>query len=58
MCADYLQENGNGRLETLQGEGEEVKVIMLDNLNKTDERGEKLSDLDVRAEELLQKVSK
>ncbi|KAM4576863.1 vesicle-associated membrane protein 5 [Odontesthes bonariensis] len=48
-------ENGNGQLERLQGDVEEVKGIMLDNLNKTEERGDKLSDLDVRAEELLQK---
>ncbi|XP_072244659.1 vesicle-associated membrane protein 5 [Leuresthes tenuis] len=48
-------DNGNGKLERLQGDVEEVKVIMLDNLNRTEERGDKLSDLDVRAEELLQK---
>ncbi|KAM9743485.1 vesicle-associated membrane protein 5 [Menidia menidia] len=42
-------------LEKMQSEAEEVKVIMLDNLNKVDERGEKLSDLDVRADELMEK---
>lgn len=35
---------------------EEVKVIMLDNLNKTEERSEKLRELDDRADKLLQQV--
>lgn len=35
---------------------EEVKDIMLDNLNKADERAGKLEDLEDRADELLEKV--
>lgn len=48
-------ENGKNRLQQAQEEVEEVKVIMLDNLNKADERAGKLDDLDDRADELLQK---
>uniref|UniRef100_A0A672JFP6 V-SNARE coiled-coil homology domain-containing protein n=1 Tax=Salarias fasciatus TaxID=181472 RepID=A0A672JFP6_SALFA len=44
------------RLQRTQEEVEEVKVIMLDNMNKADERAGKLSDLDDRAEELLKQV--
>ncbi len=36
---------------------EEIKVIMLDNMNKADERAGKLEDLDDRAEKLLEHVS-
>ncbi|XP_075323204.1 uncharacterized protein LOC142381832 [Odontesthes bonariensis] len=56
MCADYLQVNGNSKLERLQGDVEEVKVIMLENRNKAEDRGEKLSDLNDRAEVLREKA--
>uniref|UniRef100_A0A4W5KSU9 V-SNARE coiled-coil homology domain-containing protein n=1 Tax=Hucho hucho TaxID=62062 RepID=A0A4W5KSU9_9TELE len=42
----------NSRLRQAQEEAEEVKVIMMDNMKKTEERKEKLQDLDKRAEEL------
>lgn len=48
-------ENGKSRLQRTQEEVEEVKVIMLDNLNKADERSGKLTDLEDRADELLAK---
>lgn len=48
-------ENGKSRLQKTQEEVEEVKVIMLDNLNKADERAGKISDLEERADNLLQK---
>uniref|UniRef100_A0A8C6LIY8 V-SNARE coiled-coil homology domain-containing protein n=1 Tax=Nothobranchius furzeri TaxID=105023 RepID=A0A8C6LIY8_NOTFU len=46
----------SSRLQQAQEEVEEVKEIMLDNLNKADERHNKLSDLEVQAEELMEKV--
>ncbi|XP_031661281.1 vesicle-associated membrane protein 5 isoform X2 [Oncorhynchus kisutch] len=49
------QENGKNRLQQAQKEVEEVKVIMLDNLNKADERSGKLGELENRADELLEK---
>ncbi|XP_051278858.1 vesicle-associated membrane protein 5 [Dicentrarchus labrax] len=48
-------ENGKSRLQQAQEDVEEVKVIMLDNLSKADERGDKLDDLEGRADELLEK---
>ncbi|XP_029961035.1 vesicle-associated membrane protein 5 [Salarias fasciatus] len=48
-----MDDGGRSRLQRTQEEVEEVKVIMLDNMNKADERAGKLSDLDDRAEELL-----
>lgn len=51
------QENGTSRLQQAQQDVEEVKGIMLDNLNKADERSGKLEDLEGRADELLAKVS-
>ncbi|XP_051524499.1 vesicle-associated membrane protein 5-like [Myxocyprinus asiaticus] len=48
-------ENGQSRLRQAQESVEEVKVIMLDNLNKAEERSGKLGELDNRAEQLLQK---
>lgn len=48
-------ENGKSRLQKTQDEVEEVKVIMLDNLNKADERSGKLSELEERADNLLLK---
>uniref|UniRef100_A0A3B5K7H0 Vesicle-associated membrane protein 5 n=1 Tax=Takifugu rubripes TaxID=31033 RepID=A0A3B5K7H0_TAKRU len=49
------QENGKSRLQQRQEEVEEVKVIMLENLNKADERSGKLDDLEDRADQLLAK---
>lgn len=51
-----LQENGKSRLQQAQEDVDEVKVIMLDNLNKADERSGKLEELEDRAEDLLEKV--
>jgi len=48
-------ENGKSRLQQAQEDVEEVKVIMLDNLNKADERSTKLGELEDRADELLAK---
>ncbi|XP_034026949.1 vesicle-associated membrane protein 5 [Thalassophryne amazonica] len=48
-------ENGKSRLQQAQQDVEEVKVIMLDNINKADERSGKLGELENRADELLQK---
>ncbi|XP_077418559.1 vesicle-associated membrane protein 5 [Vanacampus margaritifer] len=47
--------NGKSRLQQAQEDAEEVKDIMLDNLNKADERSGKLTDLEDRADELLKK---
>ncbi|KAM8866224.1 vesicle-associated membrane protein 5 [Synchiropus picturatus] len=46
-------ENGKSRLQQAQEEAEEVKMIMLDNMNKADERADKLRDMEEKAEELL-----
>ncbi|KAI2664724.1 Vesicle-associated membrane protein 5 [Labeo rohita] len=51
----YLQENGQSRLRQAQEDVEEIKVIMLDNMNKVDERQEKLGELEDRADKLLEK---
>lgn len=48
-------ENGHNCLRQAQDDVEEVKVIMLDNLNKADERSAKLGELENRADELRQK---
>ncbi|XP_037115762.1 vesicle-associated membrane protein 5 [Syngnathus acus] len=47
--------NGKSRLQQAQEDAEEVKDIMLDNLNKAEERSGKLGDLEDRADELLRK---
>ncbi|KPP59786.1 vesicle-associated membrane protein 5-like [Scleropages formosus] len=47
-------ENGKSRLKQAQEEVEEVKEIMLDNLNKAEERTGKLGELEDRAEHLLE----
>lgn len=57
-CVLFGQENGKNRLQQVQEDVEEVKVIMLDNLNKADERSNKLNELEDRADELLAKVSR
>lgn len=49
-------ENGKSRLQQAQDDVEDVKHIMLDNMNKAKEREGKLSELDDRAEDLLEKV--
>ncbi|XP_077378302.1 vesicle-associated membrane protein 5 isoform X1 [Festucalex cinctus] len=48
-------QNGKSRLQQAQEDVEEVKDIMLDNLNKADERSGKLTDLEERADVLLEK---
>ncbi|XP_074525881.1 vesicle-associated membrane protein 5 [Halichoeres trimaculatus] len=48
-------ENGKSRLQQTQEAAEEVKVIMLDNLEKVDERAGKLGDLEDRADVLLER---
>lgn len=58
MCVLIGQENGKSRLEQTQEEAEEVKVIMLDNMDKVNERSGKLSELEDRADVLLEKVSR
>lgn len=47
--------NGNSRLSEAQKDVEEVKGIMLDNLNKAEERSGKLKELETRADDLLVK---
>uniref|UniRef100_A0A8C4NQ27 V-SNARE coiled-coil homology domain-containing protein n=1 Tax=Dicentrarchus labrax TaxID=13489 RepID=A0A8C4NQ27_DICLA len=54
---DNNNNNNCSRLQQAQEDVEEVKVIMLDNLSKADERGDKLDDLEGRADELLEKVT-
>ncbi|XP_054467407.1 vesicle-associated membrane protein 3-like isoform X2 [Anoplopoma fimbria] len=49
-------ENGKNRLQQTQDDVEEVKVIMLDNLNKAEEKSEKLHELEDRADELHSKA--
>ncbi|KAL7836264.1 hypothetical protein AOLI_G00275480 [Acnodon oligacanthus] len=51
-------ENGQSRLQQVQKDVEDVKVIMLDNLNKASEREGKLGDLEDRADVLLQESQK
>uniref|UniRef100_A0AAR2LXV2 V-SNARE coiled-coil homology domain-containing protein n=1 Tax=Pygocentrus nattereri TaxID=42514 RepID=A0AAR2LXV2_PYGNA len=51
-----MQENGQSRLQQVQKDVDDVKVIMLDNLNKATEREGKLGDLEDRADVLLQEV--
>lgn len=46
------------KIESAQREADEVKAIMLENVKKADERRENLSDLNQRAENLQNKVSK
>lgn len=46
--------NGKSRLQQAQEDVEEVKGIMLDNLNKAEERTGKLGELEDRAEVLLE----
>ncbi|KAG5272648.1 hypothetical protein AALO_G00167820 [Alosa alosa] len=41
------------KLQQVQQDVEEVKVLMVENVNKADERGDKLTDLDERAAKLL-----
>ncbi|KAI1905114.1 hypothetical protein AGOR_G00012590 [Albula goreensis] len=48
----------SNRLQQAQEAVEEVKVIMQDNLNKAEDRGEKLKDLEVRADLIRQKSMK
>ncbi|XP_056602852.1 vesicle-associated membrane protein 5 [Triplophysa dalaica] len=48
-------ENGHNSLRQAQDDVEEVKIIMLDNLDKANERSGKLRELENRAVELKQK---
>lgn len=57
LCV-FAKQNGKSRLQQAQEDAEEVKDIMLDNLNKVDERSGKLGDLEDRADELLRKVGR
>ncbi|XP_034397293.1 vesicle-associated membrane protein 5 [Cyclopterus lumpus] len=49
-------ENGKNRLRQAQEDAEEVKGIMLENMNKAEERTGKLGELEDRADELLTKT--
>lgn len=48
-------ENGESRLKQTQEDVDEVKIIMLDNMNKAREREGKLGELENRADELEKK---
>ncbi|XP_016299859.1 vesicle-associated membrane protein 5-like [Sinocyclocheilus anshuiensis] len=48
-------ENGQSSLRQAQQDVEDIKVIMLDNINKADERAGKLGELEDRADKLLVK---
>ncbi|KAJ8385971.1 hypothetical protein AAFF_G00177920 [Aldrovandia affinis] len=48
-------ENGNSRLRQAQEDVDEVAVIMLENLQKAEDRSGKLGELETRADELLEK---
>ncbi|XP_016130742.1 vesicle-associated membrane protein 5-like [Sinocyclocheilus grahami] len=48
-------ENGQSSLRQAQQDVEDIKVIMLDNRNKADERAGKLGELEERADKLLVK---
>ncbi|XP_067296278.1 vesicle-associated membrane protein 5 [Pseudorasbora parva] len=53
-----MTENGQSRLRQAQEDVEEVKVIMLDNLNKSEQRSAKLGELENRAIQLEQQSKK
>lgn len=53
-----MVENGQSRLRQAQEDVEEIKVIMLDNMNKADERAGKLGELEDRADKLLEHSEK
>ncbi|XP_023198197.1 uncharacterized protein LOC102229934 isoform X4 [Xiphophorus maculatus] len=48
-------QDGKSRLQQTQEEVEQVKDIMLDNMEKANERSGKLNDLEQQAEDLLEK---
>lgn len=48
-------ENGDSRLKQAQQDVDEVRIIMLDNVNKAREREGKLGELENRADELEKK---
>lgn len=50
------QEKGQSRLRQAQQDVEDIKVIMLNNIDKADERAGKLGELEDRADKLLVKV--
>lgn len=47
-------ENGRSRVQQARQDVEEVREIMLENLNKANEREGKLGDLENRADQLLE----
>ncbi|XP_018600253.1 vesicle-associated membrane protein 5-like [Scleropages formosus] len=47
--------SGNSRLEKVHQEVDEVKTIMLDNINKNEERSGKLKELEDRADQVCVK---
>ncbi|KAF7687666.1 vesicle-associated membrane protein 5 isoform X1 [Silurus meridionalis] len=51
---ETVMENGKSQLQQAQDDVEEVRGIMLDNLNKASEREGKLGDLENRADNLLE----
>ncbi|KAM9393636.1 vesicle-associated membrane protein 5 [Pholidichthys leucotaenia] len=51
-------ENGKNRLQQTQEEVEEVKMVMITNMAKANERSEKLSDLEDRADDLMEQGRK
>ncbi|KAJ8005854.1 hypothetical protein DPEC_G00122240 [Dallia pectoralis] len=53
--SDVKAMNGKSRLQQAQEDVEDVKVIMLDNLNKAEERSGKMGELENRADLLLEK---
>uniref|UniRef100_A0A3Q3IJS0 V-SNARE coiled-coil homology domain-containing protein n=1 Tax=Monopterus albus TaxID=43700 RepID=A0A3Q3IJS0_MONAL len=55
LCVLTEQKNGKSPLQQAQDEVEEVKVIMMDTMNKADERSGKLHELEDRADLLLEK---
>ncbi|XP_076850767.1 vesicle-associated membrane protein 5 [Brachyhypopomus gauderio] len=48
-------ENGHGRLQRMHEEVEDVRVIMLDNLDKAEQRDVGLKELENRSTELQEK---
>ncbi|XP_006625614.2 vesicle-associated membrane protein 5 [Lepisosteus oculatus] len=50
-----MGDSGNSMLQETQEQAEEVKVIMLENYNKAQERHGKLEDLEDRSNMLLEK---
>uniref|UniRef100_A0AAX7TS30 V-SNARE coiled-coil homology domain-containing protein n=1 Tax=Astatotilapia calliptera TaxID=8154 RepID=A0AAX7TS30_ASTCA len=58
LTPQRTKENGKSHLQKTQEEVEEVKVIMLQNMNKAEERSGKLNELEDRADLLLEESKK